>query len=91
MNTQRPDPSLPSIEPESRYRIPGQQPRCQWYAGQPGQRCREPIIVDMLRGTTHPQWYGTCASHLREINREIRDGQVWWLGGEKYARSRWGT
>ena len=50
-------------------------------------RCSQPLCIEM---PVAAQWRtlfserrrhrGWCARHLRAINREVRDGRVWWLG-----------
>jgi hypothetical protein len=47
--------------------------------------CPRPPAADMLRGTHRPRWYGICADHLANINREVREGRVWWRGDRKEA------
>jgi hypothetical protein len=67
---------LPQPEPEKRYRTPSQEARC----APGGRRCDHPPVADIFRGSYRPRWYGICADHLRRLNREVRDGRVWWLG-----------
>jgi hypothetical protein len=76
--------SQPRMEPEDQFRIPSGYSRCR------RKRCYQPPVADMRRQTTlrsegHERrrviaWWAYCADHLREYNREVRDGRVWWLG-----------
>jgi hypothetical protein len=65
----------PQIEAESRFRVPARKRCCDGIAC-----CPHVPVADMLRGVQRPTWYGYCVHHLRQLNREIRDGRVWWLG-----------
>ena len=69
----------PRIEPTGHYRAPSQYERCR------RPRCHQPPVADMARTRYERSgkalsWYAYCADHLREYNREVRDGRVWWLG-----------
>ena len=77
--------SQPHAEPEAEFRVPSQFPRCR------RSLCRQAPVADMRRtrhnwrgdpGTPREYgvWWAYCADHLREHNREVRDGRVWWLG-----------
>lgn len=76
--------TAPHVEPESQWRIPSGYPRCR------RKRCHQPPVADMARWRNNwrrPElsgnaWWAYCADHLREYNREVRDGRVWYLGTE---------
>jgi hypothetical protein len=70
------------VESDLAFRVPSQYPRCR------RQRCQQPPVADMARyrnNWRNPElsgtsWWAYCADHLRQYNREVRDGRVWWLG-----------
>ena len=70
------------VEPENEWRVPSGYARCR------RPRCQQAPVADMRRSRTDwkghtgakPTWWAYCADHLREYNREVRDGRVWWLG-----------
>jgi len=71
--------SQPCMEPEDRFRVPSQYPRCR------RKRCYQPPVADMRRirynhAGKRPSWWAYCADHLREYGREVRGDRVWWLG-----------
>jgi hypothetical protein len=82
--TEQVAPDLPRPEPEGDFRVPSQYPRCR------RAHCHQQPVADMrrvrhvrrpwARPDTYDTWSAYCADHLREYNREIRNGQVWWLG-----------
>ncbi len=75
------------MEPEDHYRVPSQYPRCR------RKRCHQPPVADLRRswyshreGRSVAAWWAYCADHLREYNRGVRDGRVWWLGRPEEER-----
>jgi hypothetical protein len=86
-----PGPNLDErfLESEADWRVPSQYQRCR------RPRCYQPPVADMNRGrhprTGRTRWSAYCAWHLRSINREIRDGQVWWLGNPDQQHQQQGA
>jgi len=69
----------PRVESVEHYRVPSQYKRCRMKIGF-RLVCHEPPAADMRRSNG---WWAYCAEHWRCYNREVRDGQVWWLGFSK--------
>ncbi len=73
------------MEPENEWRVPSGYLRCR------RKRCHQTPVADMARwrhNWRRPElsgtaWWAYCADHLREYNREVRDGRIWWLGIEE--------
>jgi hypothetical protein len=61
------------------FRVPSAYGRCR------RPRCHQPPVADMWRGHGAPgpdkrgSWYAYCVEHLRDYNREVRDGRIRFL------------
>jgi hypothetical protein len=74
------------------FRVPSAYLRCR------RKRCHQPPVADACRqiilrregheGRRVPSWWAYCADHLREYNREIRGGIVWWRGDAEWHDRR---
>ncbi len=71
----------PRMEPEGAFRVPSGYPRCR------RKRCYQPPVADMRRSRysryEHRRviaWWAYCADHLREYDRAVKEGRVWWIG-----------